>query len=277
VNQILQPVINRSPTLARVPQDMRPYGLLGGRYDYLAPGHYQFLSDHERENSRADYAEFQYHINDLGFRGGYPDPSNADILGFFGCSMTFGEGLDTPDNFPHVVSEHLGLDCLNLGLPGASARRVALTFAAALRIWPMRLAVVTLPSWTRTLYMDEQGYLKNLHLNYASKDKLREDYLRFVNDQHLLYESREAVESIMVNAHLHGVTVIMTSWESITYEMIRAITHTDPPLYQLWDSGSSRNPDDYARDNAHPGPRLTRRYALQLIRHIRNNNLLSTG
>lgn len=270
----LKPVLMRSPTQASLPEHLRPYGLMGGRYDYLDPGYHDYISDFERENSRSDYKPFGYNINDIGFRGAYPATNGTRTLGFFGCSMTFGEGLDTDENFPDMICKHYAHDCLNLGLPGASARRVALIFAAAVRVWSMRLAIVTLPSWSRTLYMDEHGYLKNLHLSYKSQDALRENYLRFVNNQHLLYESREAIESIMVNARLYQVPVIITSWETMTSDMIRALTGTNPPSYQLWDLTAPRNPDDYARDNAHPGVNLTRRQASKLVGYIDNNNLL---
>lgn len=271
---ILEPILARSPIRVQTASDMKYYGLTENRYDALPSGRHQFLSDNERKASRTDYKYFDYYINDIGFRDLYPSPHDHNVIGFFGCSLTFGEGLDTPDNFPAKISSHYGTGCLNLGLSGSTAKRVALTFAAAAKIWRMRLAVIVLPAWTRALHVDEQGCFKNLHLNFKSDDRLREQYIKIINDRQLIYESRDAIEQIQLNAWLRQIPIVLTSWETITHELIRELTNSTAPLYELWNLNAPHNPDDYARDNSHPGPNLVNRFKDQLIHHIDTNNLI---
>lgn len=270
----LDPILARSPIRAQTPSDMRYYGLAENHYDALTPGRHQYISNSERQNSRQDYKYFDYYINDLGFRDVYPSQNNPNVMGFFGCSLTFGEGLDTPDNFPHKISQHYGTECLNMGISGSTAKRVALTFAAAAKIWRMRLAVVVLPAWTRALHIDERGCFKNLHLNFKSDDRLREQYLKIINDRHLLYETRDAIEQIQTNAWLRQIPLVITSWETLTHDLIRELTNSTAPIYQLWNLNAPHDPDEYARDNSHPGPKLVNRFKDQLIHHIDTHKLL---
>jgi hypothetical protein len=271
---LLKTILSLSPTLAKTPRDMWPFGLLNSN-GHLTPGVHKFLSNFEEENYRVDYPEFHYVINDLGFRDPYPATGNENVMGFFGCSLTFGEGLDSSTNFPHKISKHYGHECLNLGIGGSSARRTALIFNAAIRVWKMRLAVVTLPGWNRTLYVDELGKLRNLHMNFLTQDDILENYIRFANDTYCMFETREAIESIQANAKLCNVPVIMTSWETFTWELATAITGEQTPLYEMWSPDAVYDPEEYARDDSHPGVRLVDRFTRRMIDYIDKNNLLA--
>lgn len=74
-----------------------------------------------------------YRINTHGFRG---DDPNTDCALFLGCSHTFGIGLPEPATWPAIVSDNLGLPCVNLGVNGGSndtAFRLALRWVPRLR------------------------------------------------------------------------------------------------------------------------------------------------
>ena len=62
---------------------------------------------------------FTYEFNSLGFRC---DEFNQDpSIVFLGPSSTLGTGLPLTMAYPHIVSEHLNLRCVNLGQRGGSA------------------------------------------------------------------------------------------------------------------------------------------------------------
>jgi len=56
-----------------------------------------------------------YYVNKHGFR--CEEFSDTDCVAFFGCSHTFGLGLDQDFIWPEVVSKKLGLRCANISCP----------------------------------------------------------------------------------------------------------------------------------------------------------------
>jgi hypothetical protein len=122
-NIILEELAKRSPCRASSPLDMLYYSNLhnkaGLEMGFPGIGTFKFLNEAERFRSKKKYKEFNYVINEMGFRGDYPNPGKKNVMGFFGCSVTFGEGLPEEDNFPYQVSEYYKKDCLNLGMCGA--------------------------------------------------------------------------------------------------------------------------------------------------------------
>jgi len=56
-----------------------------------------------------------YYVNKHGFR--CEEFSDTDCVAFFGCSHTFGTGLDQDSIWPELVSKNLGLRCANISCP----------------------------------------------------------------------------------------------------------------------------------------------------------------
>ncbi len=60
--------------------------------------------------------DIKYLLNDYGFRSkNFTD--KPGIL-FFGCSHTFGVGVDQHMSWPELICNHYNLECYNLGMPG---------------------------------------------------------------------------------------------------------------------------------------------------------------
>jgi len=57
----------------------------------------------------------RYKFNKLGLR--CEEATDTDCIAFFGCSHTFGTGLDQPNIWPEIVSKNLGYRCVNIGFP----------------------------------------------------------------------------------------------------------------------------------------------------------------
>ena len=65
-------------------------------------------------------ADFDYALNPEGWRSRNGEPFDYDqpTVIAVGCSFTFGTGLPFDVTWPYLLSERLGVQCVNLGLPG---------------------------------------------------------------------------------------------------------------------------------------------------------------
>jgi hypothetical protein len=262
----------RSPVVAKNPIDLKYYSnYYNGNTDQgsmPSPGVHKFLNGNERAQANPDYKDFSYFINDIGFRDQYPPKETQGIFGFFGCSMTLGEGLDTVDNFPHRVSKHFNKQHLNLGLPGIGAYRIALIFAAAANVWNIETAVVTFPNWARFHYVDTKNNMKLIHLPYSIDNKeceiVRNDILNDFSDQYMLSATKDAINYILMVAKLKNINLVLSAWDPDVSRIIEAITGYDVPKYNLWNPFKERIPGDFARDYIHPGVNIVDTYVEKL-------------
>ena len=269
---ILNELKNRSPLSAKTPQDMLYYSNLHNRAGlemaFPGVGTFKYLNEAERLRSKTDYKEFSYTINDMGFRGNYPSPSAKSVMGFFGCSITFGEGLPEEDNFPYLVSQHYGKESLNLGMCGAGAHRIAMIFQAATRIWNIETAVVTLPNWGRFNYVDKENNILSIlpphpHSSPEGED-VRKSIVKHFSDQYLMSATKDAASFIVSIAREKNINLILGSWELGTRQIIENCLGYDavPFVYVV--------KEETARDNVHPGPNACAEYAKHVKHYIDN-------
>jgi hypothetical protein len=57
--------------------------------------------------------------------------------------------------------------------------------------------------------------------------------------------------------------------------MIETITGYNVPRYNLWDPSKQKHPDDFARDNIHPGTNLVNNYVEKLKETIRRKEYVT--
>jgi hypothetical protein len=62
--------------------------------------------------------DITYSINSNGFRS--PEFEPGEWIAVAGCSFTFGVGVPLEHTWSKIVANHLGLQCANLGKPGAA-------------------------------------------------------------------------------------------------------------------------------------------------------------
>jgi hypothetical protein len=273
----------RSPAVARVPEDLKYYSNYhNGNTDqgYMpAPVVHKFLNKNEQSQSNPDYKDFEYYINNIGFRDAYPPKETKNLFGFFGCSMTLGEGLASEENFPHLVSSHFNKQHLNFGLPGIGAYRIALIFAAAVNVWDIETAVVTFPNWARFHYVDTDSNMKLIHLPYSIDNKecetVRNDILNDFSDQYMLSATKDAINYITMIARLKNINLILSAWDPDVSRMIEKITGYNVPRYNLWTPGEPPKPGDFARDKIHPGTNLVNIYVEKLKQSIQEKNYVA--
>ena len=271
----------RSPALAKVPEDLFYYSNLYNKtFDHgnimPKPGIHKFLNHGEEARSDLTYKEFFYYVNHLGYRDPYPTAGDKDIFGFFGCSCTFGEGLDSADNFPAVVSTHFNKKCLNLGQPGTGAYRIGLIFAAAANVWNMDTAVITLPNYARFHYVDLENRLKSIHLpwdtRYDETEKIRINMLDNFSDNYLLSQIADTVYYIAAVAKLKNVNLILSAWDPNVTNIIKAVLNYEVPSFNFWTPGVPLIDGDLSRDTIHPGINIVNNYIKKLKDSIVNKH-----
>jgi len=245
----------KSPGLVKTPADMLQLG--GLQYainkDYIDEysnfGHVKYFSIDEAESSKKDWGkDFGYFINDMGFRGTYPNPADKNLLAFFGCSITFGIGVPDEELYSNLVAGHFNKQCLNLGIPGSNIHRTALVFSAATQVWDIETAVINLPPFTRLHYVDIYNHIHSILLGYKIElpdlEAVRNDILKDFSDQYLLAQAIDAVQWMIDVAKARKINLVLASWDPDTTELINAAFNTNLLKFDIVDHGRDQHPGE---------------------------------
>lgn len=218
------------------------------------------------EETLADSNSWLYKINKYGYRG--KDWSfKRESIAFFGCSFTFGIGVEK--DVTNYVEESLGIPCHNIGQPGASSLNILKTFTAFSKFHPVNTAVITLPQVER-LYWPSFNDRFNIW-NYAniiphwvddSNRKIHKYAYKFFNFDACVAYMYDYIQMVELSAQLTNTNIIWSSWDQKTDEVLRAMLpdRTVVPSVNIIDRG---------RDNLHPGPMSVKLWANQLCLTIR--------
>ena len=114
----------------------------------------------------------------------------------FGCSNTYGEALENPQEqaWPSVLAEMLNYECVNLSYPGSSPRYVIYKMQK-FNFRKTDIVVVLWPEVSRYCCIQEDDSVKHIGIWYYSKDKTTKNAMmvsigRLANIlTHLLYFS----------------------------------------------------------------------------------------
>jgi hypothetical protein len=269
--ELLKFIKGKSSALGKTPADMLHFGYLqyainGGYFDeYSKFGWVKYLSEEEKNNSADGFEDFGYYINDMGFRGTYPDISNKKLLAILGCSIAFGQGLPEDKIYANLVARQTSKEYLNLGIPGAGCHRIALTFSAATKLWDIETAVVNLPAFTRFHYSDKSNHFHSILLSYEMNpgelENVRKDIVHHFSDQFLVAQAIDAIQWIIDIAKLKNINLILSSWDADTIQLVKAAFDLDILKFNAIDS---------ARDG-HPGTESHKEFATSVI------NILASG
>lgn len=217
----------------------------------------------EEENVTAN--DWNYSINRYYFRENWNFSDLRKRIGFFGCSFTFGEGIDYKDTFVSLSSSELNLNPFNFGIGGSSIERVARTFAAVTQVIDLDIAVVTLPAWYRQLHIDvnDNGKIINIipgypHDGFKKLDKIFE----IVSDDYYINRAVTSINWIYDNAKANNIKILFSSWDHPCNELCHLMypNNTIKPFPNV--------DDKCARDKMHPGPKSQKAHADQIIKAI---------
>ena len=257
---------SKSSSLVREPADMLHFGCLqyaiNKEYfdEYSDFGLVKYFSKEEEDHSKKDSSiDFNYYINDMGFRGIYPSTNDKKLFAFFGCSVAFGQGLPEHQIYADLISKHYNKKYLNLGIPGSGIHRIALTLSAASNVWDIETAVINLPPFTRMHYVDTANRFQSILLTHSTDqidiEAVRVAILKNFSDQFLAADSLDAISWILDISKSKKINLVLTSWDDDTIQLIKAGFNLDVLKFNMIDQG---------RDN-HPGIESHQRFAEQVI------------
>ena len=235
---------------------------------------YTYIRKEEAPNFDKD--PWQYTINQYGFRDVWRNKAKRPNIGFYGCSNTFGEGVESSKHWTTLLSKHYNMCKYNFGIGGASALRVARTFVATQQVLNLNYAVILLPSLHRVDYAEisENGATemqmlpwKNPNFSKSQEKKWTDIYATYDNSMfimNLIY----AVSMITESAKAHNVKIVFSSWCGETLYTLGKINA--PNLYP----NLALKTRDHARDGEHPGPESSKLFAEELSYWMEQNQLL---
>ena len=235
---------------------------------------YTYIRNEEAPNFDKD--PWQYTINQYGFRDVWRNKAKRPNIGFYGCSNTFGEGVESSKHWTTLLSKHYNMCKYNFGVGGASALRIARTFVATQQVLNLNYAVILLPSLHRVDCAEirenratEMQILpwKNPNFSKSQEKKWTDIYATYDNSMfimNLIY----AVSMITESAKANKVRIVFASWDPETLYTLGKINA--PNLYP----NRGLRTQDLARDGGHPGPESSKLFARQLSYWMEQNQLL---
>lgn len=227
---------------------------------------YSTLCFHNEEPDTAS-DPWQYHINKYGYRGNNWS-FNTDAIAFFGCSFTFGTGVEK--DIATLSQELLNTECYNIGQPGASAINVIKTFNSFIKYYPVKTAIITLPAFDRIYYPTFNNTTScweynNLIPNWVNPEQktLHTRAFQFFDIDTSLAYLYDYIQLAELSAKLSGTKIIWSSWDTDTREFLNSVVETKHTI----DIGDSRL--DKARDQLHPGPKFVQGWLLNIEKEIK--------
>lgn len=205
---------------------------------------FSFPCTHDKRSNGSD--TLQYSINKYGYRG--PNWTFEMSPAFFGCSCIFGIGVKYPA--AERVASNLKIRSIpNLGLPGAGIINIIKSFAAFTEHHTVSDAFIMIPPIHR-LYLPEYRsstwVSRNFIPGHSRGDRaLYKSAMSVFNDDIKTSYTVDYIDWAKQIAKNKNIRIHWGSWEIDTVNFLKEID-LDPFNWK---------PVDYARDDAHPGPK----------------------
>lgn len=232
----------------------------------------KYMSKFEGENSKKDpnnkTYDWEYTVNKYGFRDIWRFEPNTKRIGFFGCSCTFGVGVDSRTTFVKLVESHYGpsnVECFNMGLPGAGTQRIAKLVSASQRLLNFDAVVLTLPTSSRFLMLNQHNLMIDFVPGFIRSDFEAEEkfiYGKFGQNNLDMY----FIDYVhWIQAELKSVKkVFWSTWCQDSYKLLKTIIDKESLLPHF-------NFVDHGRD-IHPGIKSHYLYSKNIINALGNLN-----
>lgn len=203
-----------------------------------------------------------YKINRYGFRG--PNWSMKKSIALFGCSYVFGWGVEKDAS--QIMSESLGEQVINMGVPGAGFVHIIKTFVSFARLHPMSHAFISLPPLHRIFLPSApehpwDHWMWNTRFGHPGENKkfAKKLYSIWTNDMMIGY-ALDYIDWANTVAEKYDINVHWTSWDDPM-----ELSGPDSKFHVSSAVSNSYNwPElntDWARDGLHPGPTVMKEYA----------------
>lgn len=263
--QILKRYARHVPSRVNTLEDLRSFGALQPQsFDKLLDENLEiyevpFIQASEKKFWKKN--PWCYYINKFNFRDEWNFEDPRKKIGFFGCSFTVGEGIQSKDTFVKKVGNYLNLNAFNFGSGGAGIERVARTFSAVNNLIDLDYAIVTLPAWHRQLHTGELGDMINLIPSYPHSgfESLCRTLTHLTEDY---YATRAAsnINWIYDVAQHKNIKILFSSWDHTVTSFCKEFLPdcTIQPFPNI--------DDKQARDKMHPGVKSQQAHADQIIK-----------
>ncbi len=202
------------------------------------------------------HSPVQYNLNSQGFRCPEWDSIDwANSILCFGCSMTFGVGVNGPDTWVEQLGKLTGLAPVNLGWPGASVSFI----------------------WANTLELQQSG-IRPRAVVYYWPDALR--VAEFIEGREVynwgVWDETQpkrpwagSLGKVWLERDYHALQMARYQISSVSW--------TCPVLHLTWAFDDIYQDlaqhlhilEDYGRDLGHPGPRSHGLFAQQALARLR--------
>jgi len=199
-----------------------------------------------------------YSINEHGFRK--TDVQKENFL-FVGCSMTFGQGLNEEETWPHLVSKDNGVGCVNLGMPSSAPDMQMLNLA-----WGIQHYKPSAVFWLISPPSRSTVLLNNCLISHIPPD------------HDIFGHKKIGVQYNKLRHSLESNYIMHTLWG--LYSIFSLVSALNIPMHvSCWDNDFddmlseyrlafkfNRLPDlefglDKAADLSHPGPMANKKFA----------------
>lgn len=198
----------------------------------------------------------RYDLNSLGYRAPEFGIVNwSEVIICFGCSMTFGIGVNDSDTWPQALSQLTGIPVVNLAVPGGS---VQINWANSVRL----IAAGVVP----------RAVIYNWPEVSRSCEFLQGQPVDNWGSWRLDAPQNPHTQNSLGTAWAMNPTHCQTMAEL----MIQSLGWTCPRLDYTWSESLSRRVKfryprvDLARDHQHPGPLSHLAFATMTARDLKN-------
>lgn len=225
----------------------------------------RFMSIDEEKHSIWTPGDFEYYINDYGYRGDWTFSDDSKKIGFYGCSFTLGQAVDEQYTFCKLLESRLNnYQSVNFGQCGASIQRIAKLLSTSLEMFDLDIIVITLPTYLRFIAIEDDSIDKKLqdivpnssHGSISHKEKA---LYKYFTDLDLINYAKDYVKW-MVAETKNINKVVFGTYDEPTFHELKDIFKENELLF--W---QPRGPGtDLGRDNGHPGINTHLNYANQI-------------
>lgn len=230
--------------------------------------HFKWIRTDGSENAYP----IKYLLNDQGYR--IDHDYDEDGIVFYGCSFTFGVGLNKEDTFSGIVSEELGLANFNFGIPGVGLDASVIHALCLLRHTvkkPKAMVVLTPPPRRWNYFHGYQVVTTSAGQIQRYRDITEEyqdsmEYQCVTDDMNNLIQT---TKNIMVLRSVAEELNIPFVWADFSKDFNR-----EYKAFHYYEFCHQRGKDsldefDMARDLVHPGPKTHQEWADIILKLIK--------
>ena len=207
----------------------------------------------------------------------------------FGCSNTYGEGLEDcwinndagpePSKFawPQLLADDLNLECVNLSVPGTSNKQICNDILNT-DLESTDIVVIMWTFFSRTCFFQDEGRSKRVMVQDITNKNFRRNIHKYNNIYYKTFytQTNSNIESCM---YINFIQLMLKDKEISNYHVSYNSTQEDfivnnslPKWNQTDVYDISDVYCDKALDNSHPGLKSHKLFAKKIKKHMKGKS-----